>query len=76
MLTSPCGTARSAVASIQVFQCRSADINQDSDLTVQDIFDFLSLYFSNAPGGDFNDDSAISVQDIFDFLQSFFSVCV
>jgi hypothetical protein len=39
---------------------------------VQDIFDFLSGYFSSDPCSDFNG-SGTSVQDIFDFLGAYFA---
>lgn len=54
--------------------CR-ADINEDGAATVQDIFDFLSLWFANSNDADFNLDTAVSVQDIFDFLASWFRGC-
>lgn len=50
---------------------RSVDINGDLSVSVQDIFDFLTGYFSGA--ADFNSDGATTVQDIFDFLTAYFS---
>ena len=41
--------------------------------TLQDIFDFQSVYFTNAPGADSNNCGAITVQDIFDFLNAWFA---
>ncbi len=44
-------------------------------LGVQDIFDFLGLYFNSDPRGDFNASGVISVQDIFEFLACYFTGC-
>jgi len=52
-----------------------ADFNHTGGVSVQDIFDFLSIYFASAPGADFNNSGAISVQDIFDFLTAYFAGC-
>jgi len=54
--------------------CR-ADINNSGAVSVQDIFDFLSLYFSNDSRADINDSGTVSVQDIFDFLALYFTGC-
>jgi GDSL-like Lipase/Acylhydrolase family len=56
------------------FRC-PANFNGVSGVTVQDIFDFLSAYFSGAADADINLDSAVSVQDIFDFLSRWFAGC-
>jgi hypothetical protein len=42
-------------------------------VSVQDIFDFLSGYFSADPCADSNDSGTVSVQDIFDFLSAYFA---
>ena len=55
-------------------ECR-ADWNSSGSVTVQDIFDFLSAWFANAPTADFNGNGAITVQDIFDFLAAWFAGC-
>ena len=52
--------------------CR-LDVNRDHTVTVQDIFDFLSLWFSGSPGADFNASGAVEVGDIFDFLAGWFA---
>lgn len=49
-----------------------ADFNGDGNVSVQDIFDFLTAWFGNAPGSDFNCAGGTSVQDIFDFLGAWF----
>lgn len=53
----------------------SADWNADGSLSVQDIFDFLNVWFANDPAADFNASGALSDQDIFDFLQTWFAGC-
>jgi len=52
-----------------------ADINCSGTLTVQDIFDFLALYFAGAPKADINGSGTVTVQDIFDFLAVYFAGC-
>lgn len=52
-----------------------ADFNQSGSVTVQDIFDFLSAYFSGSPTADTNGAGGVTVQDIFDFLSLYFIGC-
>ncbi len=54
--------------------CR-CDVNENGQLTVQDIFDFLSAWFAQQPAGDFNLNTQFTVQDIFDFLACWFGGC-
>lgn len=56
-------------------RCCQADVNLSGDLTVQDLFEFLALFFGNDPRGDFNNSGLASSQDIFDFLAAFFGGC-
>jgi hypothetical protein len=49
-----------------------ADINCDGAVSVQDIFDYLGLWFQNANKADINGSGSVSTQDIFDFLQAWF----
>ena len=52
-----------------------ADFNGSGTVTVQDIFDFLSAWFSNDPSADVNGQSGVTVQDIFEFLAAWFTGC-
>lgn len=54
-------------------KCRVCDYNNDGQISVQDIFDFLTGWFAQASGADFNHDGTISPQDIFDFLACWFN---
>jgi hypothetical protein len=51
------------------------DFNNDGGVTVQDIFDFLTAWFSNDPNANINSDAGVTVQDIFDFLGYWFAGC-
>jgi hypothetical protein len=66
-------SSASGVGQVQVF-C-PPDFNLSGDVSVQDVFDFLTAYFAGAAAADFNGDGAISVQDIFDFLAAYFGAC-
>jgi hypothetical protein len=52
-----------------------ADFNHSGGASVQDIFDFLTAYFTNDPAADVNHSGNVSVQDIFDFLNAYFAGC-
>ncbi|MFN7019786.1 MAG: PQQ-dependent sugar dehydrogenase [Phycisphaerales bacterium] len=54
-------------------ECR-CDIN-GGGLGVQDIFDFLTLFFADNWRADFNGFNDVTVQDIFDYLACYFSGC-
>ena len=51
------------------------DINSSGALSVQDVFDFLSVYFAGDDRGDFNRSGQCTVQDIFDYLAAYFAGC-
>jgi acetyl esterase/lipase len=53
----------------------AGDFNATGTLTVQDIFDFLNLFFAGNPAADVNASGAISTQDLFDMLEDYFSGC-
>ena len=53
-----------------------ADANGSGTVSVQDIFDYLTAYFSNSPGADFNGSGSVTVQDIFDYLAAYFVGCI
>lgn len=51
------------------------DFNADQVISVQDIFDYLGVWFSSIPAGDFNHVGGVTVQDVFDFLAAWFAGC-
>lgn len=59
----------------RVTPCCRADYNQQSGVTVQDVFDFLSAWFAGNPWADFtaNGVGTPSVQSIFDYLNAWFA---
>jgi hypothetical protein len=63
-----------AFISIPPVPCR-ADYNQSGNISVQDIFDYLSDYFAASPRADFNGSGSVTVQDIFDYLAAYFGGC-
>jgi hypothetical protein len=56
------------------FNCK-CDTNTNGVVEVQDIFDFLNLWFAGSPLADFNG-GGLSIQDIFDFLNCWFQAPV
>lgn len=64
-----------AVAPVESGPACRADLNNSGTLTVQDIFDFLAMYFATSAGADFNLSGSVTVQDIFDFLAAYFQGC-
>jgi hypothetical protein len=48
------------------------DVNEDGLYSVQDIFDYLGLFFSGEARADINGDGENTVQDIFDMLSCWF----
>ncbi len=50
----------------------ACDVN-GGGVSVQDLFDFLALYFALDPEADFNGSGDVTVQDLFDFLACYFS---
>jgi hypothetical protein len=61
------------VAMVLMPRIPRGDANRDQTLTVQDIFDFLNLWFGGLPGSDWNGDGTLAVSDIFDFLNDWFA---
>jgi hypothetical protein len=72
VITNACGSATSETAALTI--CL-ADFNCDGAANSADFFDFLTVFFTNAPAADFNHDSSINSQDFFDFLAAFFAGC-
>ncbi len=74
-LTSGLGGPIAGEALLRVRLTCPADVNRSGSLTVQDIFDYLGLYFSGDPRADFNGAGGVTVQDIFDLLSAYFAGC-
>ena len=55
--------------------CCVADFNHDGNVTVQDIFAFLTAWFAHSSSADVNGDGNVTVQDIFAFLTHWFAKC-
>lgn len=72
IVTDGCETSTSPEATLTICP---ADFNCSSAVTVQDIFDFLSAWFSGDVAGNFNLVGGVTVQDIFDFLTAWFAGC-
>lgn len=53
----------------------AADVDRSGALSVQDVFDFLALYFAADPRADFDRSGGVTVQDVFDFLAAYFAGC-
>lgn len=58
-----------------VTPCCFADYNQSGGVTVQDLFDYLTAYFTADPFADINASGTITVQDLFDYLTAYFEGC-
>lgn len=71
-VTTACGAVVSTTADLTICY---ANFNCQSGVTVQDIFDYLAVFFSGDPIADVNGANGVSVQDIFDFLTSWFTGC-
>lgn len=65
---------RGVLAAIATLPC-SPDFNRDGVLTVEDIFTFLNLWFSQFPTTDIDRNGLIDPTDIFTFLSAWFNGC-
>lgn len=52
-----------------------ADFNSDGASSLQDLFDFLTAWFSGNPSADINGVGGVTLQDLFDFLTAWFAGC-
>jgi hypothetical protein len=69
------GTVCNTFTGNRTTPCCLADYNHVGGVTVQDIFDFLSAYFTQNSLADINGVGGVTVQDIFDFLSAYFGGC-
>lgn len=74
-LTDQNGAPIEPLTLINLWSTCLADINRSGTLEVQDIFDFLGLWFAGDCRADFNGVGGLSVGDIFDFLSAWFAGC-
>ncbi len=65
---------QAVLAAIATLPC-GADMNRDGQLTIDDIFVFLNLWFTQFPTADFDRDGQLNAVDIFDFLSAWFNGC-
>jgi hypothetical protein len=56
-----------------VYTVCPADFNCSGSVSVQDIFDFLTAYFTADLRADIDDNGSVGIQDIFDFLAGYFA---
>ncbi len=63
-----------AVLRIRLDSC-AADFNSSGDVSLQDLFDFLTAYFESDPVADVNNSGLVSPEDIFVFLASWHTGC-
>lgn len=52
-----------------------ADIDGNGTVTLQDLFEFLGLWFAGDLAADFDDSGSVSLQDVFEFLSAWFEPC-
>ncbi|HMN39837.1 MAG TPA: GC-type dockerin domain-anchored protein [Phycisphaerales bacterium] len=76
----PFGRVRITLGGAAVFSqapagCCKADFNQDGQVAVQDIFDFLNAWLAVAPATDIDGVNGVQVADIFAFLGAWFQGC-
>lgn len=70
VISNACGTISTELGGLTI--CR-ADFNCSNSVTVQDIFDFLNVWFAGLPTSDINGVGGVTVQDIFDYLSAWFA---
>lgn len=51
------------------------DFDGSGDVTLQDLFDFLSAFFAGQGRADINNSGDVTLQDVFDYLTHFFGGC-
>lgn len=69
------GNSIDPLTTISLWNSCSPDINDSGVLDIQDVFDFLNLWFAFDCRADFNNMNGITIQDVFDFLNAWFAGC-
>lgn len=75
VIASDAGGSRRSTLDSQSFRYIAIDMDRNGQVSVQDLFTYLALWFGGQPIADFNGVDGISVQDIFDFLAAWFQGC-
>lgn len=70
------GATASGASIFRIRHACPADVNGVGGLSVQDVFDFIDLFFNVSARADFNASGGVTVQDVFDFLESYFRGCL
>jgi hypothetical protein len=65
---------RTTVEALQRAAC-PADLNHDRACTIEDVFQYLTAYFTGAPAADFDGNQANTLDDLFAFLSAWFMGC-
>ncbi len=73
--TGPGALTTSEPVEIAVTPACVADTDLSGTVTVQDIFDYIALYFAGLPRADIDGSGTVSVQDVFEYLTAYFSPC-
>jgi hypothetical protein len=72
VITNTCGSMVSDAARVTICD---ADFDCDGFVDSRDFFEYLTVFFAEAPRADFNDDGIVNSQDFFDFVGQFFVGC-
>ena len=70
----PAGLVYVPGVAVPVDHC-AADFNADAQVGIQDVFDFLSAYFSGSAAADVNGIPGVTVDDVFAYLAAWFRGC-
>jgi hypothetical protein len=63
---------RMASTTVNLNPALHADVNHSGRSDLQDLFDFITLWFSRGPGADFDGSGVVEVPDVYAFLEQWF----
>ncbi len=72
IITGGCGMVTTSSVTVRI--CR-ADTNCDGQVTLDDLFMFLTIWFSRGAIADLNGDGHVAVQDLFDYIALYLNGC-